>query len=285
MIIIQSRGRLGNNIFQYVFAGFISKKGEKVIFTGMKGFIDVFDKVENNYFFFTAENRFTRGVVKKLIDKSLTLLVKAGFISFYGDSATGGYTYSKGFFSKITYVSGYFQNPSFFREKNLSCLLPKAEHINKAKKILENKKNSVFVHVRRGDFVSSGGSNDYLVHGESAELPLSYYKNTIKAVDNARDNVVFVFISDDPKFVEEHFSGLKNKVITSECMEVDFVVASMCDGGILSASTFSFWASMIAMHVNGAKLPFYAPKYWLGHAKKTWYPVSVKSADLTYVDV
>ena len=67
MIVIQSRGRLENNIFQYAFAGFISKKGEKVIFTGMKDFIDVFDKVENNYFFFTVGSRFTRLIIENLV--------------------------------------------------------------------------------------------------------------------------------------------------------------------------------------------------------------------------
>ena len=51
MLILQSRGRLGNNIFQYAFAHLIAKKDEKVIFTGMKDFIDVFGKPDTASFF------------------------------------------------------------------------------------------------------------------------------------------------------------------------------------------------------------------------------------------
>ena len=225
--------------------------------------------------------------MKKLIDKVLRFLVKVRCISFYSDSDTGSYTYSKGVISSVTYVSGYFQNPSLLRNEVFSSLLPKKEHVDKARAILKktNKNKSVFVHIRRGDFVSTKGESGFLAYGKSVLLPLNYYKKAILKISITKEKVTFVFMSDDPNYVEENFSELQNTIITSESMEIDFVVASLCDGGILSASTFSFWASMIAMHVNGATLPFYAPTYWLGHASETWYPQSMKSVHLSYVYV
>ena len=288
MLILQSRGRLGNNIFQYAFATTIAKKGEKIIFTGMKDFIHVFQKVEPASFFFTAENKFTRGVVKKLIDRVLCFFVKIGCISFYGDSdGSNDYSYRKGLITKITYISGYFHTPSLFGNESISSLLLKKEHIDKAQNILQKEDigQKVFVHVRRGDFVANNGSDGFLVHGRSAALPLSYYKKSIQKCLYQNKNTTFVFVSDDPEYIEENFSDINNKIITSESMEVDFAIAALCDGGILSASTFSFWAAMLAISTYGAELPFYAPTYWLGHASHIWYPSTMESTHLSYVDV
>lgn len=287
MLIVNSKGRLGNNIFQYAFARFVANKDETIIAVGMKEYIDVFGKLKNVSSFLSADNKFTKSIMRRLLHAAIMCCVKVRLISLYSDSDTGSYTHSKGFISGLTYVSGYFQNPSFLSNETFSSLLPKAEHIDQAKKKLQasKTKKNVFVHIRRGDLVTSESNEAFLIYGKPVLLPAEYYKKIIQQISATEEKVAFVFISDAPHYVEEHFSEVSNKIIVSGSMEIDFVVASMCDGGIASASTFSFWTSMIAMHVNGASLPFYAPTYWLGHGSGTWYPPSMKSPDLTYIDV
>ena len=53
-----------------------------------------------------------------------------------------------------------------------------------------------------------------------------------------------------------------------------------CDGGILSPSTFSWWAAYLS-----SKKKFWAPKYWHGHRRKEFYPIKFKSTFLKYEQV
>jgi hypothetical protein len=57
-----------------------------------------------------------------------------------------------------------------------------------------------------------------------------------------------------------------------------------CDGGILSPSSFAWWASYFIKNKNKNSF-FLAPKYWIGHRKKNWHPEFIQSSFLEYEEV
>ena len=67
-------------------------------------------------------------------------------------------------------------------------------------------------------------------------------------------------------------------------MTEDFVLMTQCKGGILSASSFSWWGAYLAKQKYSGTF-FLAPKYWAGHRQKRWYPESMKSSFLDYVEI
>ena len=57
---------------------------------------------------------------------------------------------------------------------------------------------------------------------------------------------------------------------------------SLCmGGGILSPSTFAWWAARI--HLKQSTSPYFvAPLYWIGHRLSQWYPEGVQTSWIDY---
>ena len=57
------------------------------------------------------------------------------------------------------------------------------------------------------------------------------------------------------------------------------------DRKILSASSLSFCGAYISYLENYSKINgvYLAPKYWIGHRKKEWYPKTFKNDWITYM--
>jgi hypothetical protein len=136
----------------------------------------------------------------------------------------------------------------------------------------------IFIHIRRGDYLFWPDKD------HPAVLPASYYKKCIDIIYSKVLNPFFIFTSDDPFYVADVFGGFENSYISRQSNIEDFILMSHCDGGILSASSFSWWAAYFARlrHPNGI---FLAPKYWGGHSISSWYPPSIESTFLNFVNV
>ena len=299
MIIIFSRGQMSNHLFQYMYLVKQARAGEKVIVIGMTELFQVFEKLpyqDNIFHLSTTDKRWIRAAARFAIDKSLSFFARRGLISSYQpriqtissafESEAGEVVYNKGFFSFIAYARGNFQSPLLSSEKDIGQLVIDKKHLRKAEEILvpHAEKKLVFVHIRRGDYLTQG----FRPLGQSAVLPDSYYLETIASYSNdldTQESLLFVVVTDDLEYTEALLLSVTNKIICSHSMPVDFSLMSLCDGGILSASSFSYWGAMLAIHKNSAAMNFYAPKYWLGFRSKEWFPVSLVNTHLEYVDV
>ena len=73
------------------------------------------------------------------------------------------------------------------------------------------------------------------------DLPLEWY---FKCINIFEKNLKILFCNFiDDKVVFENFKD-KNKFYCSiNTFEIDFCLMSLCDGGILSASSFSWWGA------------------------------------------
>jgi len=111
-----------------------------------------------------------------------------------------------------------------------------------------SEKESVSLHVRRGDYVKLGFPMP----------PLKYYFEALEATPGD----IYIF-SDDIRWCGEKFKpdyfDRKITFVSSESY-VDFELMRMCSHNIIAVSTFSWWAAMVNTNQNKIVV---APKKWL----------------------
>jgi len=160
------------------------------------------------------------------------------------------------------YLDGYWQNPLYF-EKTSSTLrndfsldAAKLNHPELLKDISD--KNSVAVHVRRGDFLNPETNK---IHGT---LPLEYYKQAVEMISGSVRDPFFYFFSDDIAWCRTNFTGV-NFIFASNPShsEVDdLCLMKSCKHQIIANSTFSWWGAWL--NTNPDKIVI-APKNWFAY--------------------
>ena len=274
MIIFLADGRLGNQIFQYVFLKTIQKNNEKIIVCGFDDLLNVLDINDKTISNLPTKNIWIRRIVYRIFDPLFNKIVDLRIISNikvrhekilekYRREITN-YSQTSGFFKNITFVKlGYFQSEKFFNKKVVQNLQIKDAFLQTAKEFLNpyEKKYKVFVHIRRGDY------KDFFVYGKESMLPMEYFHDQIKWFLEYKKDVFIIFLSDEPDFIEEEFDYLKNKIVSKNSYEVDFAIMTLSNGAVLSPSSFGWWGSYLMKNRDIV----FAPKYWLGWKSKIDY--------------
>lgn len=141
-----------------------------------------------------------------------------------------------------------------------------------------DKANRFFVHVRRGDYVNWPNRES------PAVLPLCWYRKQMNSIRARNPNALFVIVSDDKPYVDEFFSNEKDVVIACGEPVSDFAVMTQClGGGVLSASSLSWWASYFIRRDNFDAF-FVAPRYWAGARDQRWFPERICTSWINYED-
>lgn len=96
------------------------------------------------------------------------------------------------------------------------------------------------------------------------DLPKTYFSKAIERISEDTKNPFFIFLSDDPSYTRDCFLEVDNKLISKENMQVDLALMTLCEYGIASNSSFSWWGAQ--MMKKRRKVIF--PKYWYGWKKK-----------------
>lgn len=127
--------------------------------------------------------------------------------------------------------------------------------------------NSVFIHVRRGDYLSE--KYQYLFKDTCT---LDYYNNAIKYIKSTIDNPHFYVFSDDEAWVKENIK-IDNATFVNwnhgEQSPLDMWLMSRCKAGIIANSTFSYWGARL-----GLKKFIVCPRRWYAEAvaEPDWKP-------------
>jgi hypothetical protein len=282
MIYFYGEGRLGNQIFQYQALHRIAKPGERILSAGLEDLQRCMEVLGPKLTVLTR-NRMLKGLVKYAINpwvlrplaRTLKLFNYVSETSFGvppNDGASGEMSMRSGLLSCVTFVDGgHYQNsafwPAFFPTANLRI---KATLREGARKYLESKcgvtASLSFVHVRRGDYLNH---TDYgLV---DLALPAQFYRSAIQELASRVGPTHLVFVTDDPRWVEENFCDVANKTIVSLDAEMDFAIMTECRNAILSNSTFSLSAALM---LNKPDVVI-APKFWFGFRVDRWYPPKI----------
>jgi hypothetical protein len=259
---------LGNQIFQIAFLCSIAKSNEKIITFFMDDFFEIFEISGCNITNISVKNRYVKFIIRKeivpVIDKIAKKMAKFKLISLYKQARDKKkfplpqYVLKKGYLP-IKYVSqDFYQSEVFFRKEIVEKLRIKEKYIKEAENIINSfpkETEKVFIHIRRGDYV-----NLMFLGQKGIVLPKSYYLKAIRELNKDLKNPIYIFLSDDPAYVSDCFENIEPKYISNNSIGVDLALMSLCEYGICSNSTFSWWGAYLMK--NRKKVIF--PKYWYG---------------------
>ncbi|QSA99632.1 alpha-1,2-fucosyltransferase [Methylomonas sp. EFPC1] len=285
MIIFMADGRLGNQIFQFAFLKQFARKNEIILCLNMAKFFDVFECDLEDVI--NCGNRYIIYLMRRLVIPYLIVpLSRLGIVGYVeqkkddNKAPLSGYFFKNGLLS-ISFVNiDFFQSEFFFDLDSFSSNFKiKLEYRLAAYQFLDDipdEYTKVFIHVRRGDYLL-----EYFGGIKGISLPKRYFKNAVKIVKNKIKNPFFIFLSDDPSYVERCFDCIRPKIISRNSAEVDLAIMSQCTCGIISNSSFSWWGSALMEH----KTLVIVPKYWYGWKQKVDSHPSIYPSWGTIIDV
>ncbi len=161
------------------------------------------------------------------------------------------------------YLDGFWQSPRYF-EPIRTILLKELVLRDPSKVVLDWQDRirassaSVAIHVRRGDYI-----HNPVVTKRFGPCSLDYYKRALTHLRNHITTPTFYLFSDDPTWVVEHLPlEAHERIIVSDGILADFEelsLMSLCQHHIIANSSFSWWAAWL--NQNSAKLVV-APTPW-----------------------
>ena len=272
MVIIQVAGGLGNQLQQYALY-------RKFVRLGVEARLDLswFDKVH------TAEKEWTRGkdiipVVTRrelelryfvrLVFETCTKEEKEALIG--ADNILGKlrrkllpFTIHKFEESKMyhpellefedMYLTGYFACEKYYADilydlREKIQFPPSSNPLNREMADRMRNKNSVSVHVRRGDYLNP---ENVTMFGNICTD--AYYQNAIDFVKRVIPDAHFYFFSDDVSYVKKRFPGDDYTIVDinhGRDSFYDMWLMSNCKHNICANSTFSFWGARLNPNEN-----------------------------------
>ena len=151
------------------------------------------------------------------------------------------------------YLTGYFACEKYYAD-----ILPRLreeirfpegknpENQRLAKEMQE--RNSVSVHIRRGDYL-----NEYNAAMFGNICTEAYYQGAMDYFKKQDENVHFYLFSDEPDYVRAHYQGDCYTVVDvnhGTDSFLDMWLMSRCRHNICANSTFSFWGARLNTHAE-----------------------------------
>ena len=251
-----SNGRLGNQMFQYA---------------GLRGIA-----AKHNYSWLVPPSNSYGDANYGLFDCfEMSSVTSENFgVTSYQSIATGCFEFNQQFFDACPdniNLHDYFQTEKYF--KNVEDIIRKDfQFKNDIKEpcleITEQYKDFIFLHVRRGDYLSQPQYHPV--------CSIEYYQRALQQFPG--DVPVFVFSDDldwcrenftDDRFLipdenplYNHLSDTNDGRVRSPIPYYDLCMMSLCSGGIIANSSMSWWGAWLQN--NRGKV--IAPKTWFGSA-------------------
>jgi len=249
MKIIAIKGGLGNQMFQYAYGRNLELSKKNVLFDvsfyyGNKSKIDTARDFKLDNFNIKTSADFSK---KK---RPLLNLIKK--IQYHLNLADNGFWNSEKYFS---------DNASAIREE-FTLKPPLSKKAEEILSLIKNTKNSISLHIRRGDYVNDKKTNQY--HGTCDS---EYYSKALEYITSKVGNDINLFIfSDDIKWVKENmFFGQQSLYPTTYVSSPEIpdyeelILMSKCQHNIIANSSFSWWGAWL--NENRDKIVI-APKRW-----------------------
>lgn len=270
MIIVKIKGGLGNQMFQYAMGiSFSLDTGKKVFYD-----INIYNKkhilITNWPYALSHFNTNPEIVklnilsqIKKIALELLTRIDPDIGAHYFRDSSTKIRENAIPNYDNM-YLDGYWQNEKYFirhadKIRSEFKIITPIDDTNRKWIDLIQSKNSVCVHIRRGDYVTDPRANKH--HGTCSP---EYYENAIKYVRDRVETLDFFVFSDDIEWVKENIS------IPSPCHYMehngptknyeDLRLMSNCKYFIIANSSFSWWGAWLGTYPEKIVI---APQKWV----------------------
>ena len=265
-------------MFQYALARSISEKGQKVYLDVLRPYKDYDDELPyeqrayglKNYAITLRQADLKRSRKWKFLRKKtiweklifeLSKKEKWPYVHMSEDGFFGRYNPKLLTLEGNYYLAGTFQNEGYFKE--IRPILLKEFQLKK-KPVLEAElktvligRNTVSVHIRRGDYVT---------HQKTFGLcSLTYYKRAMQFIKERVKQPVFLFFSNDMKWVKDNFQAEADEeyyYVNADGTLKDYeelYIMSKCKHNIIANSSFSWWGAWL--NESDDKIVI-APKVW-----------------------
>tara|TARA_A100001015_G_scaffold236830_1_gene269200 strand:- start:874 stop:1788 length:915 start_codon:yes stop_codon:yes gene_type:complete len=283
MIIVNLKGGIGNQMFQYALGRKLSIQNEeelKLDITGLEKANVVGDiyrpfaldayAVQKSFADASEINKlkYPLGIVSRFLRWFTFKILRQTHVGFEPDilNETGSF-----------YIDGFWQSPKYFDDirdvllKDCTLVTPVSDAVTKYTEMLSIE-NSVSIHIRRGDYVT----NPRVLKEFGMCSEVYYQKATSYFQENLVNPSFFVF-SDDIQWVQEHLELPDNTMYVSDqklTAEEELILMSTCAHNIIANSSFSWWGAWL--NQNPEKIVI-APTPWFNkndHLYKDLIPQS-----------
>lgn len=268
MIVVNLKGGLGNQMFQYAFGRALAIKNNDVFKLDTSS-LDQAKQIGNIYRPFSLElfniekDIATSSDItvckkpKSLLSKIVTRIQS----TLHGDQSN---LFKPEYLNQTgnLYLDGYFQSPRYF-ENIRTVLLDEftltSPLLEFGAKILEQiqSSQSIAIHIRRGDYQSNP-----IVKKQFGLCSKDYYLKAIGRIQSEiKDSRFFVF-SDDITWVKNNLNLPEGSVYVSnpELKDAEELsLMSACQHNIIANSSFSWWAAWLNQNPNKIVI---APTPW-----------------------
>lgn len=275
MKIVKIKGGIGNQLFQYAFALNIKKKLKeevKLDFSSCYGCSDKTCEDRLKLFSITLPEASVSEIksVRKFYSKSPLLTFKYKVATFMDAKFNKRYFFEKErkYLDNIdytnTYFDGYWQSWKyvyFVNNELKESLIPSYELNDKTKTTISKieKENSVFIGIRRGDYVSTKSARD-----RYGSFSKEYYLNAMNYISSKIENPVFYVFTNDVPWCKNNLDFSKFNVVYREKEDQvsdfeELIIMSRCKHAIILNSTFHWWGAYLIENPNKIVI---APKCW-----------------------
>jgi hypothetical protein len=258
-IIVYQKGGLGNQLYQYYLAKYLSKEYNAelicdITFYKFDSFIGnthrefELNKIFSNIYYRTSIFYF---IINYFAQKFMINNFRSFFLTDNNFNSNINNLIKKD--TKYLILNGYFQNNRDILKYIEQIFILKTNFLNIYNKI--DYKTSLCIHIRKGDYLNL--QNIY------SNLSSSYYFKGINYLNNKYNlhHTIYIF-TDDLNWVNFNILNNNNysfKIISTKSTIEDFQLLSTFNKVILSNSTFSLWSTYITLE---DKIDVIAPKNW-----------------------
>lgn len=244
MKILYFGGGLGNQIFEYAFYLYLKKKfpNEKIIGYYNKNKLKEHNGLEINQWFNIKlpHSSWYAGFICLFM-----YFAKKINLTKYVDISNRNFNNNKAIvINAYKFNKQYIPNDHKWIEFNIDIAnlsLQNRQTLN-----LIKASNSVFIHVRRGDYLSP----KYIKRFQGT-CTLDYYNKAIHRIKEHIKSPTFFIFSDDMNWAKRNIiTNCKTIYIdwnTKENSPLDMFLMSQCKAGIIANSTFSYWGAQLGI--------------------------------------
>ena len=268
MIIARSAGRLGNQLFVIAALRKVTGTDESLVLVGFEDLVQNFPEMPRQTLHIPLPRQhWSRW---KRVEKVLRFLGTLRVISVITSHPTERRLVKRrGIFSLALFRGGWCQDEKLIDPaisqamfESLDSDSMRAENV-KAFSLPVRQENPVFfIHIRRGDYLH-WPTADF-----PAALPKRWYHDAVKKIQESHPNARFLVFSDDLMFAQKFAESIGTAVAVDANPQNTLAYMSVCTGGILSASTFSWWGAWLASRLSPG--PFIAPLHWITWGESRW---------------
>jgi len=271
MIAIRFDGRLGNQLFQYIFLKYIQQREPQlmVFFSNPHhAYLEKYFELEENDNLLLASKAYS-GLTRFLpsLLRLKTIFVHNWIIP--KEFKIKNWSHYRGYFQSDYYYHQLKKKPAFNIKKEFKSKF-ETEFGS-----LFNHYKTVVVHIRRTDYMNYGERRK-----RDISLPMGYFKERLNAIKNLNQYKV-IFVSDDLEHVKQVFPAQENFIFSNNDEITDFQIIQHADIAIISNSTFAWWASYLSPKNNQV----YAPKNWFGFKIGREHPRGIMTNKFIWCDV